>query len=103
MLCFGKQQRFQCRYVRFAVGNGDGLPAVPVASGGVDEYPVHGRHLLQMADAVCIFYSDMRQSQLREIVCGNLAKLLLTLHIRCLLEFAGKKGAVDAEASGQVR
>ena len=82
--------------------DGYGLSAVSVAAGRVYEYTVHGFHLLQMADAVCVADGDVVQAEDREVVCGYLAEGFLALDVSGMPEAGGEKGAVDAETSGEV-
>ena len=89
-------------YIGFAVADGYGLSAVSVAAGRVYKYTVHGFHLLQMADAVCVADGDVVQAEDREVVRGYLAEGFLALDVSGMPEAGGEKGAVDAETSGEV-
>lgn len=82
--------------------DGYGLSAVSVAAGRVYEDAVHGFHLLQMADAVCVADGDVVQAEDREVVCGYLAEGFLALDVSGMPEAGGEIGAVDAETSGEV-
>ena len=100
--CLAQQQFFEGGYIGFAVADGYGLSAVSVAAGRVYEYTVHGLHLLQMADAVCVADGDVVQAEDREVVCGYLAEGFLALDVSGMPEAGGEIGAVDAETSGEV-
>ena len=88
--------------VKKAMADGYGLSTVSVAAGRVYEYTVHGLHLLQMADAVCVADGDVVQAEDREVVCGYLAEGFLALDVSGMPEAGGEIGAVDAETSGEV-
>lgn len=102
MSCLAQQQFFEGGYIGFAVADGYGLSAVSVAAGRVYEYTVHGFHLLQMADAVCVADGDVVQAEDR----GSCARLsgrgFLALDVSGMPEAGGEIGAVDAETSGEV-
>ena len=100
--CLAQQQFFEGGYIGFAVADGYGLSAVSVAAGRVYEYTVHGLHLLQMADAVCVADGDVVQAEDREVVRGYLAEGFLALDVSGMPEAGGEIGAVDAETSGEV-
>ena len=97
-----QQALFQQGHVRLAVGQGDGPSAVAVASCGVQEEPVGGRHRVQEAGAVGTVHADVRQAQQGQVVRGQAAEVLLALHIVCLGKQRRQKGAVDAQSARQV-
>ena len=100
--CLAQQQFFEGGHIGFAVADGYGLSAVSVAAGRVYEDAVHGFHLLQMADAVCVAHGDVVQAEGGKVVRGYPAECFLALYVSGVSEAGGEEGAVDAETSGEV-